>query len=104
MAVDLGAIEAQLNKAFPGAVVDRDGEWLVLDVGQLAEGQQDEKAKRGCAQDGNQQYGSIDGLHRFSRTPIFPRYVSPGEIRRAVRMPEITERRGRPGRGCAGPD
>ena len=37
MAVDLGAIEAQLNKAFPGAVVDRDGRWLVLDVGQLAE-------------------------------------------------------------------
>ena len=35
MAVDLAAIEAQLNKAFPGAVVDRDGEWLVLDPGQL---------------------------------------------------------------------
>ena len=35
MAVDLAAIEATLNKAFPGAVVDRDGEWLVLDPGQL---------------------------------------------------------------------
>ena len=35
MAVDLAAIEAQLNEAFPGAVVDRDGEWLVLDPGQL---------------------------------------------------------------------
>jgi NADH-quinone oxidoreductase subunit C/D len=30
MALDLGAIEAQLNEALPGAVVDRDGEWLVL--------------------------------------------------------------------------
>ena len=35
MAIDLRAIEAQLNKAFPGAVVDRDGDWLVLDAGQL---------------------------------------------------------------------
>jgi NADH-quinone oxidoreductase subunit C/D len=35
MAVDLQAIEAQLNEAFPGAVVDRDGDWLVLDPGQL---------------------------------------------------------------------
>ena len=35
MALDLGAIEAQLNEAFPGAVVDRDGEWLVLDADQL---------------------------------------------------------------------
>ncbi|MEJ2733464.1 MAG: NADH-quinone oxidoreductase subunit C [Anaerolineae bacterium] len=35
MAVDLQAIEAQLNGAFPGAVVDRDGDWLVLDLGQL---------------------------------------------------------------------
>jgi len=35
MAVDLVAIEAQLNETFPGAVVDRDGEWLVLDPGQL---------------------------------------------------------------------
>jgi len=35
MAVDLAAIEAQLNETFPGAVVDRDGEWLVLDPGQL---------------------------------------------------------------------
>jgi NADH-quinone oxidoreductase subunit C/D len=35
MAVDLGAVEAQLNETFPGAVVDRDGEWLVLDGDQL---------------------------------------------------------------------
>ncbi len=35
MAIDLGAIEAQLNKAFPGAVVDRDGDWLVLDADRL---------------------------------------------------------------------
>ena len=35
MAVDLGAIEAQLNESFPGAVVERDGEWLVLDPDQL---------------------------------------------------------------------
>jgi NADH:ubiquinone oxidoreductase subunit D/NADH:ubiquinone oxidoreductase subunit C len=35
MAVDLAAIEAQLNETFPGAVVERDGEWLVLDPGQL---------------------------------------------------------------------
>ena len=35
MAIDLGAIEAQLNEAFPGAVVDRDGDWLVLDADQL---------------------------------------------------------------------
>jgi NADH/F420H2 dehydrogenase subunit C len=35
MAVDLGAIEAQLNETFPGAVVDRDGDWLVLDADQL---------------------------------------------------------------------
>ena len=35
MAVDLGAIEAQLNEAFPGAVADRDGDWLVLDTDQL---------------------------------------------------------------------
>jgi NADH-quinone oxidoreductase subunit C/D len=35
MAVDLAAIEAQLNETFPGAIVDRDGEWLVLDPGQL---------------------------------------------------------------------
>jgi NADH-quinone oxidoreductase subunit C/D len=31
MAIDLGAIEAQLNETFPGAVVDRDGDWLVFD-------------------------------------------------------------------------
>jgi NADH-quinone oxidoreductase subunit C/D len=35
MAVDLAAIEAQLNQTFPGAIVDRDGEWFVLDPGQL---------------------------------------------------------------------
>ncbi len=35
MAVDLQAIEAQLNGAIPGAVVDRDEGWLVLDPGQL---------------------------------------------------------------------
>ncbi len=35
MAVDLAAIEAQLNEAFPGAIVDRDGDWLVLDPNQL---------------------------------------------------------------------
>ena len=35
MAIDVGAIEAQLNEAFPGAVVDRDGDWLVMDAGQL---------------------------------------------------------------------
>jgi len=41
MAFDLGAIEAQLNEAFPGtedspgAVVDRDGGWLVLDADQI---------------------------------------------------------------------
>ena len=35
MAIDLGAVEAQLNEAFPGAVVGRDGDWLVLDAGQI---------------------------------------------------------------------
>ena len=35
MALDLGAIEAQLNETFPGAVVDRDGDWLVIDAAQL---------------------------------------------------------------------
>jgi NADH-quinone oxidoreductase subunit C/D len=35
MAIDLGAIEAQLNETFSGAVVERDGDWLVLDAGQL---------------------------------------------------------------------
>lgn len=35
MAVDLGAVEAQLNEAIPGAVVDREGDWLVLDPDQL---------------------------------------------------------------------
>jgi NADH-quinone oxidoreductase subunit C/D len=35
MAFDLGAIEAQLNKTFPGAVVDHDGKWLVVDPEQL---------------------------------------------------------------------
>jgi NADH:ubiquinone oxidoreductase subunit D/NADH:ubiquinone oxidoreductase subunit C len=36
MAFDLGAIKAQLNEAFPGAVVDREEDWLVLDPEQLA--------------------------------------------------------------------
>ena len=35
MAIDLGAIEAQLNEAFPGQVVERDGDWLVVDGSQL---------------------------------------------------------------------
>jgi len=35
MAIDLGAVKAQLNERFPGAVVDQDGDWLVLDPGQL---------------------------------------------------------------------
>ena len=35
MAIDLGAIEARLKEAFPGAVVDREGEWLVVDPAQL---------------------------------------------------------------------
>jgi NADH:ubiquinone oxidoreductase subunit D/NADH:ubiquinone oxidoreductase subunit C len=35
MAIDLGAIEAQLKETFPEAVVDREGEWLVLDPDQL---------------------------------------------------------------------
>jgi NADH:ubiquinone oxidoreductase subunit D/NADH:ubiquinone oxidoreductase subunit C len=35
MAIDLGLAEARLNEAFPGAVVDHDGDWLVLDAGQL---------------------------------------------------------------------
>jgi NADH:ubiquinone oxidoreductase subunit D/NADH:ubiquinone oxidoreductase subunit C len=35
MAIDLGAIHSQLNETFPGAVVEREGEWLVLDAGQL---------------------------------------------------------------------
>ena len=35
MAIDLGAVEAQLNTAFPGAVVEREGEWLVLDRDRL---------------------------------------------------------------------
>ncbi len=37
MAIDLAAIEAQVNTAFPGAVVDRDGEWLVVDKARLKE-------------------------------------------------------------------
>jgi len=36
MAIDLGAVETQLNKAFPGAVVDHDEGWLVLDPSQLS--------------------------------------------------------------------
>jgi NADH-quinone oxidoreductase subunit C/D len=35
MRIDVGAVEAQLKEAFPGAVVDRDGEWLVIDPNQL---------------------------------------------------------------------
>jgi NADH-quinone oxidoreductase subunit C/D len=35
MAFDLGAIEAQLKETFPGAVVDHDGKWLVIDPNQL---------------------------------------------------------------------
>ena len=35
MAIDLGAIEAQLNESITGAVVERDGDWLVLDANQL---------------------------------------------------------------------
>ncbi|HEM61369.1 MAG TPA: NADH-quinone oxidoreductase subunit D [Chloroflexi bacterium] len=35
MAIDLGAVEAQLNTAFPGAVVEREGNWLVLDRDRL---------------------------------------------------------------------
>ena len=37
MAIDLGAIETQLNESFPGALVDRDGDWLVMDPNQLPE-------------------------------------------------------------------
>ncbi len=35
MALDLDKIQAQLNEAVPGAVVDRDGDWLVVAPGQL---------------------------------------------------------------------
>lgn len=35
MAIDLEAIQAQLNEAFPGAVVDREGNWLIVDGSQL---------------------------------------------------------------------
>jgi NADH-quinone oxidoreductase subunit C/D len=35
MVIDLGAVEAQLNTALPGAVVEREGNWLVLDKDQL---------------------------------------------------------------------
>lgn len=35
MAIDLGAIKAQLNEAVPGAIVDQEGEWLVLAADQL---------------------------------------------------------------------
>jgi NADH:ubiquinone oxidoreductase subunit D/NADH:ubiquinone oxidoreductase subunit C len=35
--IDLGAIEARVNEAFPGAVVDRDGDWLVLDAERLVD-------------------------------------------------------------------
>ncbi|MGD2206428.1 MAG: NADH-quinone oxidoreductase subunit D [Anaerolineae bacterium] len=35
MAIDLRALEAQLNETYPTAVVDRDGDWLVIDPDQL---------------------------------------------------------------------
>lgn len=35
MAIDLGAIEAQLSESVPGSVVDRDGDWLVVDPDRL---------------------------------------------------------------------
>lgn len=35
--IDLGAIEARLHEAFPGAVIDRDGDWLVLEPDRLQE-------------------------------------------------------------------
>jgi NADH:ubiquinone oxidoreductase subunit D/NADH:ubiquinone oxidoreductase subunit C len=35
MAFDLGRLESQLGEAFPGAVVDRDGDWLVVDPDRL---------------------------------------------------------------------
>lgn len=37
MAIDLEAIEAAVNKALPGAVVEREGNWLVLDPNQLVQ-------------------------------------------------------------------
>jgi NADH:ubiquinone oxidoreductase subunit C len=37
MAIDLGAVEARLNTAFAGAVVEREGNWLVLDRERLLE-------------------------------------------------------------------
>jgi len=33
--IDVEALQARLNEAYPGAVVDHDGEWLVLDPPQL---------------------------------------------------------------------
>jgi len=35
MAIDLQAIEARLNEAFPGSVIDEERGWLVLDPGRL---------------------------------------------------------------------
>jgi NADH:ubiquinone oxidoreductase subunit D/NADH:ubiquinone oxidoreductase subunit C len=35
MPLDLAGIQAQLNEAQPGVVVDRDGDWLVVDSGRL---------------------------------------------------------------------
>ncbi len=35
MAIDLGAIEAQLSESVPGSVVDRDGDWLVVEPDRL---------------------------------------------------------------------
>jgi NADH-quinone oxidoreductase subunit C/D len=37
MVIDLRAVEAQLNTAFPGAVVEREGNWLVVDKDRLPE-------------------------------------------------------------------
>ena len=37
MAIDLGAIEAAMNEALPGAVVEREGDWLVVDPNQLTQ-------------------------------------------------------------------
>ncbi len=37
MGIDLGAIEAAVNEALPGAVVEREGTWLVVDPNQLTQ-------------------------------------------------------------------
>jgi NADH/F420H2 dehydrogenase subunit C len=33
--IDLGQVQLRLNEVFPGSVVERDSDWLVLDVNQL---------------------------------------------------------------------